>query len=185
MTRDASSAGALNDDASGDRAAFVATIAEAWDDPVPVLVFSDWLDEQGDDSASLLRWYANEVMPSIAATKNPVDADSHYEGPLHAWRRVHRNALQRLNSHPQSTIIFNLGNVAFCRIDSIWNTIPDSARELVILFRLFTIGLASADAVERVYTRERRRSKKEFRSLFGPDMSPASTDARTEVQAGG
>jgi hypothetical protein len=148
-------------------------------------VFSDWLDEQGDDSASLLRWYANEVMPTVATATNPIDVDTRYEGPLHAWRRVQQDAVQRLNDHPQSKIIFDLGNVAFCRIDSIWNSIPDSARELVALFRLFTIGLASAEALERVHARERMHSKEEFRSLFGPDIPPVPTDAHQEVQAGG
>ena len=49
-----------------ERDTFIRAIADAWDDPTPVLVFADWAEEHGTDNPALLRWYGWHVMPALA-----------------------------------------------------------------------------------------------------------------------
>jgi hypothetical protein len=50
-----------------DSTALRLAIAEAWDDPSPVLVCADWAEERGVANPALLRWYAREVLPVLAS----------------------------------------------------------------------------------------------------------------------
>ena len=144
-----------------ERAAFIRAIAAAWGDPTPVLVYADWAEERGLDNPTLLRWYANKVMPAVAAV--PGDCGPGESLGRSRWGRV-------LRPHPQAEVLYRLAAVAFCRRPCVWGILtgPPNPKDprggehaaaaiaSVVVARLYAIGLAS---VRQRQDADRNRSR--------------------------
>lgn len=120
-----------------DRDAFIRTIAEECDAPLPVLVYADYAEENGLDDPELLRWYGFEVMPALAAV--PLD---HAPATDSARERARR----ALRPHPQAELLQKLATVAFRSRPEVWNSLQlEVTREAITITRLAAIGLATPD----------------------------------------
>jgi hypothetical protein len=150
-------------------------IAESWEDPWPVLVFADWIEERGGDPA-LLRWYAREVMPAILAVPAVCPPSEPYTA------RLRRSCGSRtLRPHPNGGTLTRLAVVAFCRRPFVWDRLRETPGRLAVtVARFLALGMTTASdrrAVRRA-VRETMGGWPElqlFRSLVedvGPPLGP-------------
>jgi uncharacterized protein (TIGR02996 family) len=115
-----------------ERDTFLRAIADAWDDPTPVLVFADWAEEHGTDDPPLLRWYGWHVMPALAAV--PAKCPRASIG-------VRDRARKSVGHHPQADQLFRAAAVAFCRRPCVWDRDGGNTfRPAVEMARLFALG---------------------------------------------
>ncbi|HUR52653.1 MAG TPA: TIGR02996 domain-containing protein [Gemmataceae bacterium] len=128
-----------------ERDTFLRAIADAWDDPTPVLVFADWAEEHGTDDPPLLRWYGWHVMPALAAVPKTCPRVS---------VGVRDRARKAVGHHPQADQLFRAAAVAFCRRPCVWDRDGnDIFRPAVELARLFALGFVPDAARLRAYRR--------------------------------
>ena len=136
-----------------ERDIFVRAIADAWDDPTPVLVVADWAEEHGTDDPPLLRWYGWHVLPALA--KVPAKCPRASNGDRD-------RAAKAVGRHPLKDVLFRCAAVAFCRRPAVWDGVENErVRSAVSLCRMLALGLA-ADATR---AREFRRMNTDAEAL--------------------
>lgn len=140
---------------AAERTAFVRSIADDWDDPMPILVYSDWLEERGEETGRFLRWYAHDVVPAIVAASRPIDDDEAFLGPVYEWRKVQRRRRRQIAGHSNATSLFRFGALAMCSLERKRNALPVTCIELISEFRLFALGLATDERLKALRARER------------------------------
>jgi uncharacterized protein (TIGR02996 family) len=73
-------------------AAFLREIQQHWDDPLPRLIYADWLEEQGDEFGELIRIseYLRSRWEPVLAFADPVAKDLWFRSkcPAHCFRIV-------------------------------------------------------------------------------------------------
>jgi hypothetical protein len=148
---------------------------------LPVLVFADWAEERGVANPPLLRWYAREVMPAVAAV--PAGCP-----PQHTVGQD--RARKTLRPHPNAGILFQLAAVAFCRRPLVWERLPPNpGRQAVTVARLSALGLATPSerkAILKAAIRAGKQAGRRYDDLNRPEVratfaSPALADEAVKL----